>query len=247
MVGTSGAMRTAWRADQFTIPPRLWCYRIDGARVVMGGALSNGGNLIQWLRATLDLSAQAHAPTGAPSFEDLEQGIAAVEPDSHGLTLLPFLAGERSPDWAADATGTITGLRLHTRPIEILRAAAEAVAYRFGLIYELLYAAVPDLRADGVEPIVASGAALLHSPTLMQMMADVFDAPVAASEVPEASSRGAALLALEALGVIPDVARLPAPLGRTYAPVPARTAVYRAAALRQRALYDRLIRGSRGQ
>lgn len=246
MVGTSGAMRVAWRTAAFTIPPKLWCYRIDGARIVIGGALSNGGNLLEWLRETLNLSVPGGAPSSMRELREIEQEIAPMAPDSHGLTILPFLAGERSPGWAGDATGTVTGLRLHTRPIDIMRAGYEAVAYRFGLIYELLCAAVPELRAAGARPVIASGGALLHSPTWMQMMADVLDAPVVASEAPEASSRGAALLALEALGAIPDIERMPVPLGRSHAPDAARTAIYHAAALRQRRLYDVLV-GSAGR
>ena len=58
--------------------------------------------------------------------------------------------------------------------------------------------------------------------------------------MPEASCRGAALLALEALGAIHDLESLPAPLGTVYAPIAANTARYAAAAGRQRGLYDLL-------
>src|SRR5215213_9541022 len=50
MVGTSGAMRVLWKADSVQIPDGPWCYRADAERYVMGGALSDGGNLIEWLR-----------------------------------------------------------------------------------------------------------------------------------------------------------------------------------------------------
>ena len=43
------------------------------------------------------------------------------------------------------------------------------------------------------------------------------------------SSRGTALFALEALGLLPDAHLLPPPLGMTIAPDPARHAVYREA------------------
>ena len=50
MVGTSGAMRVLWRAESAQIPDGPWCYRADDKRFVMGGALSDGGNLVAWLR-----------------------------------------------------------------------------------------------------------------------------------------------------------------------------------------------------
>ena len=55
MVGTSGAMRVLWKAESVEIPDGPWCYRADAERYVMGGALSDGGNLIEWLRNTLRL------------------------------------------------------------------------------------------------------------------------------------------------------------------------------------------------
>ena len=51
----------------------------------------------------------------------------------------------------------------------------------------------------------ASGGALLHSPAWTQMMADALGAPVQACLEKEATSRGAALLALERIGAIPSI------------------------------------------
>ena len=109
--------------------------------------------------------------------------------------MLPFWGGERSPGWADDARGAIVGLRLHTRPVDVLRALLEAVALRFGELDA--HPARGD--ADGRE-VVATGGALLHSPAWMQIMADVLGRPVLASTEPEASSRGVGLLALETFG-----------------------------------------------
>jgi gluconokinase len=230
MVGTSGAMRAVWRTKQVTIPPNLWCYRVDADRVVMGGALSNGGNLVDWLRATLRLPDDPAA---------LEATLARVKPDQSGITVLPFLAGERSPGWHSEARATFSGLSLHTSADEVFRAGHEAVAYRFALVYTLLRSAL-----NGSPHVIASGGGLLHSPAWLQIMADVLGTKVTASAVPEASSRGAALLALESIGTIPDVGSVEAPLATAYTPVAAATRRYRVAARRQYALYDLLIRNS---
>lgn len=211
MVGTSGAMRVVWRAEEVTIPWGLFCYRADRSRFVMGGALSTGGNLVEWARNTLRLDA----------FEDV---IGAMEPDAHGLTFLPLLAGERSPGWADSARAAITGLTLSTRPVDILRAGLEAVALRFALLHEKL----PPARE-----IVASGGALLNSPAWLQIMADALGRPVVASAETESSCRGAALLFLG----LPDA---PAALGRAYEPDGSRRPRYAAALERQRALYETL-------
>ena len=90
--------------------------------------------------------------------------------------------------------------------------------------------------------VVATGAALLHSPAWMQIMADVLGRPVLASAEPQGSSRGAALLALETLGCLerPLAEHVPEVTAR-FEPVPEHTARYQAAAERQRRLYDLLV------
>ena len=46
MIGTSGAMRVMWEGEPpAEIPVVLWCYRADRRRVIVGGALSDGGGL----------------------------------------------------------------------------------------------------------------------------------------------------------------------------------------------------------
>lgn len=225
MVGTSGAMRVCWRAERVTVPPGLWCYRVDRRRVLLGGALSNAGSVYAWLADTLRL--------GPP--EALEREVALLPPDAHGLTLLPFLAGERSPGWLASARAAIVGLSLATRPVDILRAGLETVAYRFALIHARLAEACPRLAE-----VVATGAALAASRTWTGIIADVLGVPVARSAEPEASSRGAALLALETLGALPAADAVPAAVGETLHPDPERHARYRAGLARHQALYGLL-------
>jgi gluconokinase len=226
MVGTSGAMRVMWKAQQVTIPQGLWCYHADRTRFVMGGALSNGGLLFEWMRETLRVT---------DHLEDIEQALSKMTPDGHRLTVLPFLAGERSTGWNANARAAIVGLSLHTTPLDILRAGLEAVAYRVAKIARLLKQSFP-----GSREIVASGGALLKSPTWTQMMADVLGQSVVVSRVFEASSRGAALLALEALKIIPSLEHVPTPLGERFLPDTGRHEQYLKAMRRQDELYDLL-------
>ena len=93
-IGTSSAVRMLWRGAPVPPPPGLWLYRLDANHPVLGGALSEGGNLYRWARDTLRLDAS----------DSLWEAVATVPPDGHGLTWLPFLAGERSPGWAAGAS-----------------------------------------------------------------------------------------------------------------------------------------------
>ena len=215
MIGTSGALRVA-RPDDGSAPRRgLFLYRADATRVVEGGSLSDGGNLHAWLERTLRL------PEGAR--------IADRAPDGHGLTFLPLLGGERSPGWRVAARGSVAGLTLETEPLDLLQAALEGVAYRFAEVADLL----PE-----VLDLVATGGALDANPDWGQILADVLGRPVHRGEA-EGSARGAAVLALERLGIT-VAAPLPAD---AYVPRPERLEAYRLARERQRDLYRDISTG----
>jgi gluconokinase len=213
-LGTSGAMRMMTTDVDLPLPDRLWMYRLDRARGLLGGALSNGGNVVSWLRRLLGVEVSSDAWSAA----------GELPPDAHGLTMLPFIAGERAPSWNAHADGVVAGLTLATGAAELLRAGMEAVAYRFALIYEALAPfAAPD------HEIVAGGGAILNSPDWLQIVADVLDREILApSPDEEASARGAALTALLAIGALPDLDAAPDPVAgaAVYAPDPMRHARY---------------------
>jgi len=226
MIGTSAALRIVYETSKVVIPRGLWSYRVDRRRVVQGGALSEGGNVFAWLSHALRV----------PSEAEVESELLKMSPDGHGLTVLPFLAGERSPNWNVNARSAIVGMTLNTSPIQIVRACMEAIAYRIGAIYDILVKTIGTPRG-----IIGSGAGLIRSPAWMQITADVLGRPMAVSAVPEASSRGAALLVLEAMGVLGDLSNAPAALATSHMPLDENTRLYRAARERQNEVYKQLI------
>ena len=223
-VGTSAAIRLVTTAP-VELPAGLWRYRVDRARALVGGATSEGGNVLAWCRRALALPEDGAA---------LDEALGRLAPDAHGLTALPFLAGERSLGWRGDARAAIAGLSLSSGPVEIARALLESVACRLAMVYERL----EPLAAPGAI-VVASGGALRHLPSWAAMIADALGVPVVVAEEPEASSRGAALLVLEALAA-PAPSRAPA--GPVVEPNPARHERYRAARARQGRLYEFVVR-----
>jgi gluconokinase len=227
MIGTSGAMRVMMEdVPPPEIPQALWCYRADRNRVVLGGALSDGGGLYNLIRDSL---------LYGDDSQTIEDELACLQPDSHGLTVLPFWMGERSPGWNPNARGGVFGMTLTTRPIQVLRAAMEAVAYRFALVATDLDRFAPGAR------LVASGQALRSSPTWTQIVADVLGRPLVLSERTEASTRGAALLALEAAGKIDNISDFPVSVATTFEPDMSCHERYRKGLKRQQQLYDRVF------
>lgn len=230
MIGTSGAMRVVYEGKPpREIPPGLWCYRLDKKRVIIGGALSDGGGLYGWLKETLRL---------VENDNDIENQIAANAPDCHGLTFLPFLAGERSTNWNARARGAILGLGSATSAIEITQAALEAVAYRFAEIFAQLNSKC------SLQTVIASGGALRESPVWTQIICDAINRPMFLPDEHEASSRGAVLVALEQTGKIANIADAPTPNGQAFEPNEARHQIYLKAKQRQEEFYERVNRNS---
>lgn len=230
MIGTSAAMRAVVSPARAEVPPGLWSYRVDRSRRVIGGALSNGGDVYAWLSRTLRL----------PEAEALEQEISTMAPDAHGLTMLPFFSGERSTGWASEARAVIAGLTLSTTPAEIARAGLEAVAYRIADIY--------DRMSEVAEPhhrVIAGGAALLSSRAWTQIIADVLGIPISVSAAGEASCRGAALWALEQAGVLEAGESAPPAILETIRPSEEAHMQYLLARQRQELLYGQVVE-SRG-
>jgi gluconokinase len=181
-IGTSAAIRAVQKAGEAgPLHRELWRYLVDDGHVVSGAAFSGAGNLYAWLRQV----------TVLPEEGSVEQELATVPPGSMGVVVMPYHAGSRPPLDLAAGSGAITGLSLATTAVEILAATLEAVCYRLAAGYEALAATL-----DREPEVVASGGAIVASPWWQQTLADVLGRPVRVVDEPEASARGAALLAL---------------------------------------------------
>lgn len=204
-----------------SIPYSLWSYRISAELHLIGGATSEGGNLYRWARDTLQLS---------PNLMD---ELPHRPVDGHGLTVLPLLAGERSPGWSPDATGTITGIRLSTTPLDIAQALFESLALRLALIYEQLGSFT---NTDAA--IIANGGAL--SPYLARTIASALDRAVQVTEEKEITARGVAMLARRAVGTKTSLDDPPA-VANVAQPQPEAAELLRKAKQRQVALYRTMV------
>ena len=227
MIGTSGAMRVAYAGEPpDQIPSGLWCYRIDRKRVIIGGALSDGGGLYRWLKDTLRIN----------EIDDIvENQIENRPPAAHGLVFLPFVAGERSPGYNEAAKGAILGLHSGTDAVDIVQAALESVAFRFAEIYEQLN------DVAHIKEIIASGGALRESAIWTQIISNVLGKRLTLPDVREASSYGAVLLALETIRKIKNIANVETPAGRQFEFNKKNHHIYKKARERHQKFYNLLI------
>jgi xylulokinase len=146
-------------------------------------AVQNVGVALAWVTSTL----------GA-SWADL-YGTAACpwRPDTPAF--LPYLAGERWDQAAADRGAAWSGLSLAHRREDMLRAALEGVAF-------LLRSKLDDLHRAGCRPeqVVIAGGGSRHA-DWRRLLSDVFQLPLFSASSPWLSVRGAALIAGVATGL----------------------------------------------
>ena len=123
------------------------------------------------------------------THETLAAAIQTVPPAADGLVLLPYLAGERTPN-VPDGTGVLFGLNAKTfTPAHLARAAMEGAT--LGMNHGLCRLAALGVKAKEIR--VTGGGA--KSAVWRQIMADVFGVPVVAMVEDEGAALGAALQA----------------------------------------------------
>ena len=159
-------------------------WRIDGkVEFALDGGVFTAGELLNWLSRDLGLAADAPALAA----------LAAEVEDSHGVRVLPALAGLGAPWWRPDAHAVVAGLTAGARPGHVARAALESIAWRVADILAVVsqHASLDVLRVDG---------GLTRDPLLLQLQADTGGVPVQPGAV-DATAAGSAALAAVGAGL----------------------------------------------
>lgn len=168
--------------DETLRTPSMWTTAgaFAGTRNLAGG-LSTSGALTAWLK---DL-------TGA-DYPELLAEAEASGAGAHGLLVLPYFAGERTPIQDPDARGVVAGLTLaHTRG-DLYRAALEATALGVRHNVETMRTAGADIRR-----IVAVGGGT-QGRLWLQVVSDVTGLVQEVPHTTIGASYGAAFLAATA-------------------------------------------------
>jgi gluconokinase len=229
-IGTSGAMRVMVEHPGVDPLGGVFCYALTEDRWAVGGAINNGGIVLDWAGSAL-------APDIGSDPEALLALAGSVPAGCGGLIMLPYLLSERAPHWSALPRGAYIGLtREHGRE-HLIRAAIEGVCQQLALVLQSMRAAGNEVRS-----IRATGG-FARSPLWRQILADTLGMDVQFPAGHEGSSFGAALLGMQALGLVEsiDVAADLVEIEDTVRPDAADSGVY--AALRPvfAELYDALV------
>lgn len=199
-IGTSGAIRTAVAKPLLDPNQQTWCYSFTKEMWVAGGAINNGGIVLKWLKEEFRGLFESEATVYSESIYKLFDRYAGeIKPGSDGLIFLPYLTGERSPDWNSEARGLMYGLGLSHGRKHIIRAAMEGIMYRIFSVYEVL-----SKLQNSAEQIRATGG-YTKSPLWLQMQADIFNKDILVSGVSETSALGVAYLCMFSLGIVKNI------------------------------------------
>ena len=182
-IGTSGAVRMTVQEAIVDTQGRLFTYVLTPGHFIMGGAINNGGVLLQWY---LD-----HFLASGISIDAGLQLALATPAGAEGVICLPYLHGERAPVWDGHAKGAFVGVQPQHTQWHFMRALLEGMAYGLLSITKAM---------DGIKKISVSGG-FTASPAWVQLMADVFQEKMYLKKESDASAMGAVMLAAGTIGM----------------------------------------------
>jgi sugar (pentulose or hexulose) kinase len=161
---------------------------------------TTGGQTLRYLRDEFSpLEVEAERRGGVNAYDALNRQAEAVPPGCDGLLFLPYLMGERTPIWDANARGVLFGLSLNHGKGHLVRAAMEGVAFA-------LYHSFETLNDAGLKvnyPLVLNEGGA-KSTLWRRIITDVFDVGTVLLERRTGAPYGDAILAGVATGVFDD-------------------------------------------
>lgn len=187
---------TAWIAsvsDEAAIDDRARVFNIlclDGEHCGVFGTVQSAGRSVDWVMNLV----------GEGDFASFDALLAAAPPGSDRLVFLPYLEGERSPIWDADARGVFFGITPSHGSEHFVRAAVEGVCFALRAVLDVMR----EGRTIDALRLIGGGA---RSPTWQQMLADVWgaDVEVCSVQAADATSLGAAVAAGVGVGMYDDL------------------------------------------
>jgi len=194
-VGTSGAVRRFVEKPIYDSLQRTWCYLMQKDIWLVGGAINNGGVVVDWMNKIM------YNIEGVNGYAQLMEEARLVPPGSDGLLILPYFSGERSPHWNPNLRASFLGVDIHHNRSHFARAILEGVSFCIKDVYLALISSLHDFPND-TDTIFLTGG-ITKSPVWAQILSDVLGTNLRSVDIADASAVGAAFLGLQAAGIIP--------------------------------------------
>ena len=189
-IGSSCAMRRLILKPKIINGKEAWCYYLANGYWLLGGVAHDGGIIFQWLKDNI-FSTINNSELKISSIDEIAKSVPA---GADGLFFLPYLSGERTPNYNPDARGTIFGLSYNHSWKHIIRASMEGTAYRLNTIYNML--------SNGKQYNIVLTGGIVHQPTWIKIVAAFLNKKLFLPEIESVSAWGSSILALNALGLI---------------------------------------------
>ncbi len=233
-----GAVDILTATDVVKPDPRLFLdYHLVPGLYMPNGCMSTGGSVLNWFAETFAGGERAAAlATGRSIHQHLDQLADGKKAGADGLTILPYLLGEKTPIHDPAARGVIEGLTLSHDIGHMWRALLESYAYAIRHHIEVLV----DMGHEPKRFLVSDGGS--QSTVWMQIVADVLNAPLQRLSGHPGSCIGAAWAAAIGVGLESDwrsVTRF-VTFSDVLTPNIENVDTYEAGYYRYRTLYDRL-------
>jgi xylulokinase len=195
-----GAVDILTATDVVKPDPRLFLdYHLVPGLYMPNGCMSTGGSALNWFVETFAGGEKAAAHAAGLTIHQHLDALAARKPaGADGLTILPYLLGEKTPIHDPAARGVIEGLTLSHDIGHLWRALLESYAYAIRHHIEVLV----DMGHEPKRFLVSDGGS--HSTVWMQIVADALNAPLQRLSGHPGSCIGAAWAAAIGVGLESD-------------------------------------------
>lgn len=193
--GQAGGMSIC--TDTYRADSRLILgYHVVPDRWLLQGGTTGGGGVMRWLEREFGAHEREEGRRqNKSSLELFNEEAEAVAPGSDGMVFLPYMAGERSPIWDADAKGVFYGLDFSKTKGHFIRAAMEGVAY--SLRHNLETAEQTGAEVNVLRAMGGSANSLLWT----QIKSDITGKPIIVPSSDTATTLGAVILAGVGVGM----------------------------------------------
>ncbi|MFI3324721.1 MAG: xylulokinase [Clostridia bacterium] len=211
------------------VVPDLW--------LLQGGTVGGGG-VINWFEREFGHAERETAKaTGRSSFAEMDMIAKEIPAGSQGLVFLPYMAGERSPIWDANAKGVFYGIDFSKGRAHFMRAAMEGVA--FSLRHNL------EVANDAGAPVgvLSSMGGAANSKLWTQIKADITGKKIIVPSSDTATALGAAILAGVGTGIynnFEEAVEKTVVIKKSYTPNPDNAEIYNQAYETYISLYKNL-------